>query len=545
MTTPSPETGDPAGRAALPAGASGTPTGPPDGALSTPSIPTSPAAATTATTPSTPREAPVRAAVFSALGWGGLLLWQLLLSREVVRGLGESAWGVWAAFATFRGYLLFLDGGLGQGIVRDAALEPREGKPARLRMRAAWRIGAIVAGIGVVLTLVLGPFAPAFVGMTSVAPDDVRAVAFLLGADAALALIAGPLPAILRGHRMFGALAATSVAQAVLGVALLALLLPAYGIVGAAAAAVAARLVVATGAFVWMRGRHLLPGGRGEGPATAAVPDVLRFVLPIWLTVAAAQIAMRTDVPIVTRAFGTTQAGHYDLGQQIPVAAASLLFTVMSFAFPRFVAEGEERQRATAGRVTFMACLLAGLGFGFLALRADDILTAWIGRPPAPLSVEVARLYCAAWGCNAAVHVLGTIALARGRHGVLVPAAITGAVANFVLSIALAAAGHENGPAWATFGVMAAADLVVVPWLLLRRLELPVGSVVRGALGGWGIGLAGAAAVSFGVGAAGLSPVAAVLVGGVAITVIAGGVLDVAVRGRSTLLSLLRGRSSS
>ncbi len=481
-----------------------------------------------------------RAAVHGALGWGALLVWQLLLSRAVLRGVGEQAWGVWATIGAVKAFVVFLDGGLAQGIVRDAGQGERD-SGAGVRIRAAWRLGVLAAAAALGVALVAAPWVGSWLALAPAVAAIAPVLVVVHGLDAAVSLATGPFAALLRGRGQFGVLALANVAQAGLGAALLLLLVPVAGAPGAAIAVVGARAIVAAGQAWWLRHRGLLPA-RGEAALVrAALRPVLQTVLPIWVIVAANQLAMRADVPIVGRTFGAGAAGHYELGQLLPTAAMSLLVAILTFALPRFVADIASGDAAAlcrrVPRVVFMACLLAGLGFGTLALLADDLLLAWVGQAP-PLAVAVARIYAAAWACNAAVHVLVQAAIAQGRFAMLTWPTVIGSLANFALSVGLAWSGDPLGPAWATLLLMTVWDLAVVPTILVRSLQLPALTVLRGAAMGLGGGAVLALCIARGTAAVVAAPLARVGTALVAVAVVAAVALDLAVRRRSSLRGL-------
>lgn len=483
---------------------------------------------------------PDRAALYSACGFAATLVWQLVLSRELLQAAGAAAFGLWATVGAFKAFVVFLDGGLAQGIVRDAGRTGDDGMAPRIR--AFWRVEAAIAAVAVVAAGFAAPFAAGYLALDGSLAALAPWLVLAHGADAALALLGGPLPAILRGRRLFSAVALCNVGQAVAGLLLLAWLLPAHGPLGAVVAVILARALTIGATAAWMAQRGLLPRTQAAAPPVAA-RAVLASVLPVWAIVAANQIAMRADVPIVGRWFGAVAAGHYELGQQLPTAAMSLLGAVMAFALPQFVADerlgGAAQLHQRLPRVVFMACLLAALGFGALAALAPELLQLWVGTAPAT-AVTVARFYAAAWACNAAVLVLVQVAVARDRFGVLLWPTLLGSLLNFALSLWLAAAGRVEGPALATLLTMGVWDLVVVPALLLAHLRLPVAATVRAALLGFGVGGIAALAIAAVVAGCTRSPWSAVALGVLLVAAVAAVALDCTVRRRSAVLGVWR-----
>ncbi len=210
------------------------------------------------------------------------------------------------------------------------------------------------------------------------------------------------------------------------------------------------------------------------------------------MTALGSQIGMRADVLVVGFFFGAAAAGDYSVGSAIPAVAASLLFALIDVGFPRLAALGP-RSLPTGSVLMRASALLAALGFGVIAAEADVLLRVWVGNAP-ELSVTIARIYALVWALNAPGHVLVLLLISRSRHWFLGPLVLAEAVFSLSGSILLASAGLQQGPAIATLATLLVSNVVLLPILTARSLEIAILPLARGALTGFAVG-GGAAAV--------------------------------------------------
>src|SRR5260221_8760381 len=213
----------------------------------------------------------------------------------------------------------------------------------------------------------------------------------------------------------------------------------------------------------------------------------MRSWLRRWAAALGPQWAVSTEVPFVGITHGAAAAGHYAVGAAVPAVGASLLFALTSASFPRLAAAAREHGEALVRSLVFFASLLGAAGFAFIALSARSILEVWFGTA-APLAVVVAVIYSFVWLCNVPAHVLSLLATARGVHAVVAPLVWAEALLNVALSVSLAVWVAAWGPAAGTLVALALSNPFVVPWSLLRRLNLPARSFVASALRGFGLG---------------------------------------------------------
>src|SRR5262245_21264313 len=172
-----------------------------------------------------PRRALAHLAAWNAAAFVALALYGFASTRLVVRTSGEDGYGVWATVGAIRGFILFLDAGLAFGVSRDAALLATD-DGAALRIRATRRIHAGLAAAALAFFAVASQFPSQLLGLTGGAAQAARGATLLLGAEAAVVLVASPLAAVLRGRQRFDVIAVAAWSQALVCVGLLLVLAP-------------------------------------------------------------------------------------------------------------------------------------------------------------------------------------------------------------------------------------------------------------------------------------------------------------------------------
>lgn len=477
------------------------------------------------------------AALWSAISWAALSLYGFLVAGVVYRAVGAGAFGVWATIGALRSFLLLFDGGLATSVSRDVALAQQGDGAAAARQRVARRWCLVFAGIALLGGVVMATAPGALLGLQGELADSARLATWLTALETALALAGSPFAGSLRGRHRFDVLAWTTVGYSLVGAGLLLPLAGRYGLPGAAAAALAARVVLLVSQAIAAR--------RTGPPSLAAVPiaaetvqaapgrAVLQFVAPLWLAALLAYIGLSLDVPLVGAFFGEHAASAFALGARLPGAGIGLLFAIVAPSFPRLV-QATPAARARMGAALLCLCgVMSGAGFGFLALHAEPLLRLWVGDAPA-LAVQVLWIYALAWALHAPAHVLSSMAIALGAHGALSAYVSVEAVLNLVLSVALLALGSRAGPAYGTLATLAVASLVVVPAVLLPRLQLRWSGMLRPAATGLGLGCL-AALLGTAVGWLMPSPLLRLVVAAGVALALTGVILDLTVRGQSTL----------
>lgn len=428
---------------------------------------------------------------WNAVSWAVLAVSGFVTTAVLYRVVGPAGFGVWATVTALKTYMTFLDGGLAFGVTRSSAQRPAKAETER-SIGAACLIYLALAVCALALSLLFMGLPATILGLPVTSADTSGAVMAIAGVETAVALAFSPVRAILRGRSRFDALALTATVQAVIQTTLVLAFAPVWGLVGVGVALVLARVVSGLCSAILLTSQHLKILTLRVG-----LPDVrrvMRFAAPLWFVAAGTQVGFGTDIPIVGAFFGPDVAGAYAVGATLPLVAVGLLFALIDTAFPRLVDSRKPERQDRSRRLLVVGSLLASFGFGSLALHAEAVLTVWVGSA-VPLTVTVLVIYSLVWALNTPVHVLVLHAVALDRHTVLGPIVICEALANIVLSLVLAVLGFPTGPAVATLLTLGISNLLVLPPLLARRLDLKMTDVVLSAGRGYLIGAASATGV--------------------------------------------------
>ena len=272
-------------------------------------------------------------AVWNAVGWTSLAVYSFLTTAIVFRSVGATDYGIWATVAALRGFLLFVDGGLAVGVIRDAARAAAGERDAEVRIASARLVYLVAAAMALLVGVLFASVPSRLLDSSAVDGGVATAVTVAFSVEAAVALMMSPLTATLRGTGRYASAGIVSVVQSAVGIAVLVFLVGPLGLVGAALAAVISRFAAAAVAILAVRAsRIIFVRVRRDG---AKIDEVVRYSAPIWLIAIGTQLGLGTDVPIVGYFHGPDAASRYAVGAAIPTLAIGLLYVLLDAALPR------------------------------------------------------------------------------------------------------------------------------------------------------------------------------------------------------------------
>ncbi len=184
----------------------------------------------------------------------------VLILAYLLRTLGAAGFAPWATALALLGLLTVLDAGLGATTARNAARAIAGDLEASALVRAAYVAYGGLAVLVLILGLSLSPVAARLLGLQGAAATDATVVAMILALDVAIVVGTTGWLGTLRGARRFDLAFAASAGQVVVGVPATLILVPSFGLVGAAVAQVLGRIC----------GRTIAAIGRpSRGPAVS------------------------------------------------------------------------------------------------------------------------------------------------------------------------------------------------------------------------------------------------------------------------------------
>jgi O-antigen/teichoic acid export membrane protein len=135
-----------------------------------------------------------------------------------------------------------------------------------------------------------------------------------------------------------------------------------------------------------------------------------------------------------------------------------------------------------------MGGIVGGAVFGGLILEAVPIVDLWTGRQP-QLTIDVLRIYAAAFILVTPVQLLVIALIAAGRHGLIGAIVLGNSVVNLCLSAILAVLIGPVGVAIGTLVVVSFDNGIVIPYVAARRLGFSHRTIYGAVALGIGIGL--------------------------------------------------------
>lgn len=388
-----------------------------------------------------------------ALGY----LFSFLLAPVMIDRLGLDAFGVWAVTGAFATYAGLLDLGIGRSLSRFIAVFDAQGDEGRIRE---------CVGLGLLVVTVVGVLA-AGVAVAVAAPLS-DSLGVLDAGQMRLVLLcsvviwtgngfAGVLNGVGIGKRqMVPPNVAIMAGSTINFAASLAALLTSRSLTVYAEANAAAALVAIVPCVVAMR--YVWHGPHVALPSRSLVREVIGFGVKTQLDWFADLINLQTDKIIIAFMVDVRAAAVYEIGARVVAAVRSMAIMSVAALIPtaaaRVVEEGRGVLHEMYRRYLVKTCATAFPLFMFVAVSAPYLLVAWLGSVPADAGVVVPVL-SAAYLVNITTGVATTLAIGYGEAGLAARNAVQIAIANVLLTVALA-------PAFGLWGVIAGTAVAIV-----------------------------------------------------------------------------------
>lgn len=388
-----------------------------------------------------------------ALGY----LFSFLLAPLMISRLGLDAFGVWAVTGAFATYAGLLDLGVGRSLSRFIAVYDAEGDDRRIAECVGLGL-LIVLAVGVLAAAVAVFAAPLLSDSLGVLDDGEMRIVLL--ASVALWTFGG-VDGIFNSvgigkQRMVPPNVAAAVGATLNFVfSLVALALSSALTVYAGANGLAALLGLIPSAIAM---RRVWGGPYLAIPSPALAREVVVFGLKNQLAWFADLINMQTDKLIIALMVDVRAAAVYEIGSRVVIAVRSLAVMSVSAMIPtaaaRIVEEGREVVGQMYGRYTTLTCSTAFPLFMLATVSAPFLLVAWLGSVPGDATLVVAIL-SAAYLVNITTGVGTTLAIGAGHPGLAATNSVQIAIANLILTVALA-------PLFGLWGVLAGTAVAIV-----------------------------------------------------------------------------------
>jgi O-antigen/teichoic acid export membrane protein len=372
----------------------------------------------------------------------GILL-SLVLTRVLLRHLGTSAYGLWIVLLAIVSYTGLLDAGVSTAAVQRIAQMSATGDVEGVGdiIRTAWMFFTVSGALAVAVTLVVAPFIGSLLHLGAISTSTAAATLIILGVMTAIQFLA-----LVPNAALIGSGRSDRQAQ--------------FGIIGFFLTQIGQVVVV-------------IAGGGLIGLAVVSVAGAV-----FGLVVSASLVRRVTGSPV-------SQVAPYDIAlstanfnQNLTQQGTKLLLPVYAHSDATGNTDRQARlfsRSVMGGLAISVPIVIALIAFG------DPILKLWLGSVPAKT-----------YGIMIALGVVITLQLPGnqcfiyltgiGRNHLLVRFAILGALLNLAGSIGATFWLGPIGPAIGSLPPVLVIDFVILPLIVCRQLQIPVGTYARTAL---------------------------------------------------------------
>jgi O-antigen/teichoic acid export membrane protein len=410
------------------------------------------------------------------------------ISPLIVNHLGAEAYGVWTLLATVTAYLGLLDLGIRSAVTRYVARAEGQGdrQTATQIVSAALTVLAVLAGLALVVSIVLGLVAPSAFHIPAGYHTTTLVVALMAGASTGLALVSGVFGGVLIGRQRFDLAGRVDVVVTLVRAALvLAVVSHDGGLVALAGVQLLASLIAAV-ATAWLalwihpQLRRRAPWGR----------DHLRLIVSFggysFVAQIGSSIVDRAGVILAGVFLPMTAVAVFAIATALIDYARALVGGIRTTLAPQASAlEGQGQRGAlhdlTLRGVRYCSLLVLPIAATF-ALRGATFIGLWMGREYGAPSGEVLTILAVRLACLGATGAAGNVMLGASRERAV--AAVCIAEASITVASVLLLVGPFGllGVAWGAAMPTVAAALLVWPWLLRESFGV---EVRRYLIAGW------------------------------------------------------------
>lgn len=426
---------------------------------------------------------------------GGMLAYlQIALNMSValaytpfmVHTLGNAEYGLFAIAGSMVSYLVILDMGLSDSVVRRLVGLYGKGEAAQAREF----LGGMLSVYGVIGVLVLVAAAAAIAGVPTVfggavTPDEIRTLQWMLvpmGVGAAIVVAGNPLNATLVSHERFVFLRMLEMLTVVLVTAVnVAVLLDGWGVVavvtvssaGQVCAVVAKALMVRLGLGIKFEFRRA---------QRSQLRDVSLYAAPIFVSMLVEQIFWKLDQILIGARLGAAAVAVYAIGVMFNkyfMAFATAISRVMMPDLIRRIDAGSDAVALTRRlvEVSRWQAMVLGLVLSGLLLFGQHFIRTWMG-PGYELSYWVLACTLGPYSFELIGNVRNVVLQVKHlywwRAGIFLAAAVINIPATL---FALHYWGIVGAAVCTGGGILAA--YIGVAWVLSRKAGIPVIAYLR------------------------------------------------------------------
>ena len=403
-----------------------------------------------------------------------------VLSPYVVHSLGNTTYGIWVLLASMVGYLGLLDFGVRGAVTRFVA-KLHATAAHREASRLAATATTIFAAAGLVAMLASVVLAILIVHRFEITPAQAasaRIVVLLGGLTVAVSLVGGVYGGIVIGLERFDLSGKLEIGIGLVRAAAIYLALRrGFGLVSLAGIQLAVSAARSIGS-AWLA-RRLYPNLRIRLGTwdRAAFHQIFSFSFYSTLLQFSSSLILYSDSVVIGAFMPVGAITFFAIPGNLVDYVRSLVRGISTTLTPRTSAL-EAEAPTQIGAVVLRASRHATLMIMPIAitfwLRGESFIGLWMGPTYGGPSGAVLRILTLSLAFVAAAHVTQSGLMGISAHGPLVPFYIAEALLNLGLSILWVRRLGLPGVAWGTTIPSLVTSLVVMPWFVRRRLQVPV-----------------------------------------------------------------------
>lgn len=412
------------------------------------------------------------------------------LSPVVVNHLGNTGYGIWVLTGTLTGYLGLLDVG-----VRGAASRYVAKLHTQADHEGASRVVSSALGIfcvgGVVAILVAAVVASSLLGIFHIPAEyesAARLVLLLTGFNVGVSLLAGVFGGVLTGLQRFDIVNVIEVASTGLrALAFLVALKLGQGIVALGWL----NLIFAVITGVAYAGIALRLYPQLEVRLSYCNRESLRLIFSFsaffFLLLLASRIIFFADALVIGIFLPVSMITYFAIASNLINYARTFLSGIWTTTTPLASSLEAQGAHAEVGRMLlsrsrFGMLLMIPMGITFI-VRGHSFIGMWMGAEyayPAGLVLQILTVGLVVASGNM---IANATMLGISKHKGVVPAAMSEAICNLALSVALIHTYGIYGVAWGTTLPSLLVSVLFWPWYVRRTLQIPMKSY---AMAVWG-----------------------------------------------------------
>jgi O-antigen/teichoic acid export membrane protein len=465
-----------------------------------------------------------------------------------VRKLGAVNYGAIVTITSATALLLVFSGALRYAVIHAGSDASTQDVSVNRSQESVQSAHALFMALSLVLVLIAVSFGwaiPVDLGRHGADAVKLYLVTIMIVGSGVSTLATTAYAGILQGSDEFGKLSQIALVGFAVQVALTVALTGKFGVFGIGWATVGSAIVsggltvvMAQKRVPWLRFFSVVPKRHNLRP-------IVRYAAGLAVLSATSTISSSSDAFVIAAVAGGGAVTIFRVGAIASTTLATLLYSAFGVLFPRLVRSGDravqEEGVAWMGRIVGW---LTGVAFGSVVVLADPLMRLLLGHPSAE-AVHIVWITAGAMAIDVSYHGPVQVIFARAEQGRLAKYTWIELVVNLAATIVLVKMMGAVGSAWALAITIVVTDLVGYPIIMRGHWGSKPGrfvvknGLVQTATTGIATILVGRLLVA---GDTSGVVIHFVLVGGLALVVLASGLLLVGRQGRLRIRGLA-GRS--